>query len=128
MTVERTSRSGLPIRVDELRRRDQVVFLGHVVEVLDVAGHPDFEGALQVMLRRLPEGKPAATLLPMGHQVIGMYLPRPYRLSCRVCGRTTVVDADLALGTPRQALCRRCSAPLVEGTVLMPAVRTTRRP
>jgi len=114
---------GLPIRVDELRRRDHVVFLGNVVEILDVHGHPDFATALQVMVRRMPEGKPASALLPKGHMVIGLYLPRLVPMHCAVCIGAVTVEADLALGTPRQATCRRCASPLLEGTVLMPPVQ-----
>lgn len=126
MTVESTSRMGLPIRVDELRRRDHVVFLGNVVEILDVHGHPDFATALQVMVRRMPEGKPASALLPKGHMVIGLYLPRLVPMHCAVCIGAVTVEADLALGTPRQATCRRCASPLLEGTVLMPPVQPRR--
>ncbi|MGI5151372.1 hypothetical protein ACQEVC_34250 [Plantactinospora sp. CA-294935] len=126
MTVETTKRSGLPIRVDELRRGDHVVFLAHVVEVLDVARHPDFDTALQVMLRRVPEGKPVSTLLAMGHLVMGMHLPRRVRMRCHLCGRPMLVDVDVALGSPRRALCTPCSVPVVGQTVLMRAIQPRR--
>lgn len=119
--LEGTSRPSAPVQVDELQPGDRLVFLGAIVEVLDVDGHRDFPAALQVMLRRAPEGKPATTLLPKAMVLMGVYLPRQFERRCPGCGRSTVVPANVARGVPERALCGVCSRSVDEPTDLLPA-------
>jgi hypothetical protein len=126
VTVDTRERTGMPIRVDELLRGDCVVFLDAVVEVLDVREVADWPTAMELLIRRSPNGRPYSTLLPRGHLMTGVRLLRRFHLRCVLCERPMPTEADLAQGEPRRALCGPCANPVFEGTVLLPPVRATR--
>jgi hypothetical protein len=128
MTVSDTRRGAMPVRVDELLRGDRIIFLDAIVEVLDVVERLDFPTALSLTVRRWnPEaipGRPAATLLPRGHLVTAVWLPRHFDLRCMLCRAPMPTRANLAEGTPRRALCGTCANPVGDRTVLLPRTRS----
>lgn len=127
MTIETTSRDGLPIRADELERRDQVLLFGRAVELMDVQMVRDFPTCVNLVIRPLPGGSPRETLVPRDLLLMGRYLPRLFRQRCEVCRAAMLWSGDLAKGSPRRALCAVCAGVVDEATVPLPAVAAAGR-
>ena len=122
MTVEYAQRSHQPVPVGALHRGDQIELYGHRVEVLDLAGHPDFAAASRVLIRRVPRGVPVWTLLNDEQRLAGLHLPRRVAARCAQCRQPSTVELDLALGHPERFVCERCRNPVTSPTMLLPQV------
>ncbi|MDG4796949.1 hypothetical protein [Micromonospora sp. WMMD1082] len=113
---------GLPVRTEDLHRRDQVLLFGQLVEVMDVQAVREFPTTVNLVIRPLPGGTPRETLVPRGMELLGLSVRRLVRLPCVACGRPMAIRVDLAMGTPRRALCDLCAVPVAEGTLVLPLV------
>ncbi len=113
---------GLPVRAEDLQRRDQVLLFGQLVEVMDVQAVREFPTTVNLVIRPLPGGTPRETLVPCGLQLQGLLVPRLVQLSCVNCRRPMASRVDLAKGAPRRALCDLCAAPVAESTQVLPPV------
>lgn len=124
-------RTDAAVRADELECGDRVLLFGAVTEVLDRGSHSDFPGTVRLAVRRWSRdeqpGRPLSTLLPADHLLIGLWLPRQLDVPCTLCLTPVQARVNLAEGRPRRVTCRWCAGPLVEGTVVLPAVSPVRR-
>ncbi|MFG3602596.1 hypothetical protein [Micromonospora chersina] len=115
MTVETRKPASPTIRVEELRRRDQVLLFGQLVEIADVQTVRDFPTTVNLVI--LPRGgQPRETLVPRDMLLLGMRLPRLLPLRCQGCQALVQAPVDLAQGPVPQVVCGGCRGRIVEGT------------
>jgi hypothetical protein len=107
-----------------LHRGDHVELHERVVEVLDLAGHPDFPHTCRLLIRAVPHGIPVWTMLPDDQRLTGLHLPRRVQARCGICRCSTTAMVDLAIGVPRRFACARCTSP----TTVLPQVVRDRHP
>lgn len=118
MTAEMRGQGSQAIRTDELRRRDEVLLFGKLVEIADVQSVRDFPHCVNLVIR--PQGgQPRETLVPRDMLLLGMRLPRLLSLPCMGCKGAVNTPVDLALGRVTEVVCAGCRGQVVEGTARM---------
>ncbi|MFU8873226.1 hypothetical protein [Micromonospora sp. SL4-19] len=116
MTVETRKPANPTIRVEELRRRDEVLLFGQLVEVADVQGVREFPSCVNLVILPRGGGQPRETLVPRDMLLLGMRLPRLLPLRCQGCQALVQTPVDLAQGPAPQTVCGGCRGRIVEGT------------
>lgn len=115
MTAEVREPDSQVIRTDELRRRDEVLLFGKLVEIADVQSVRDFPNCVNLVIR--PQGgQPRQTLVPRNMLLLGIRLPRLLMLPCKDCKAAVKTPVDLALSPVTEAVCAGCRARIVEET------------
>ncbi|MFD0784478.1 hypothetical protein ACFQZ8_11210 [Micromonospora azadirachtae] len=116
MTVETRKPANPTIRTEELRRRDEVLLFGQLVEIADVQSVKDFPSCVNLVILPRNGGQPRETLVPRDMLLLGMRLPRLLPMRCQGCDGPMQVPVDLAQGRPTPVVCGRCRGRIVEGT------------
>ncbi|MFR9780431.1 hypothetical protein ACL02O_30830 [Micromonospora sp. MS34] len=120
MTAGTRGPGSQPIRADELRRRDEVLLFGQLIEIADVQSVREFPTCVNLVI--LPRGgTPRETLVPRDLLLLGMRLPRLLPLRCQGCKGVVQTPVDLAQGGVPEVVCGGCRGRIVEGTARLTA-------